>query len=180
MISSFGFRSARDADKYADFGYEVIDGAPAVKGKFCGRLILDAMDFIDCGTHVIVVGRLVTSHSGSGSPMTYAYYHKVIKGNAPKNAPTYRAPELESEKTSPAEVRRFRCDVCGYVVESEADLPGDFTCPVCGVDRSHFRKSEKQAVSKWHSLFHDSTRERHIEAASTTLSKLEKSGKKLR
>lgn len=140
VISSFGFRSARDADKYADFGYEVIDGAPAVKGKFCGRLILDAMDFIDCGTHVIVVGRLVTSHSGSGSPMTYAYYHKVIKGNAPKNAPTYRDPELESEKTSPAEVRRFRCDVCGYVVESEADLPGDFTCPVCGVDWSHFKE----------------------------------------
>lgn len=140
VISSFGFRSARDADKYADFGYEVIDGAPAVKGEFCGRLILDAMDFIDCGTHVIVVGRLVTSHSGSGSPMTYAYYHKVIKGNAPKNAPTYRDPELESEKTSPTEVRRFRCDVCGYVVESEADLPGDFICPVCGVDRSHFKE----------------------------------------
>ena len=34
VISSFGFRSSRDADKYADFGCEDLDGAPAVKGTF--------------------------------------------------------------------------------------------------------------------------------------------------
>lgn len=140
VISSFGFRSARDADKYADFSYDEIDGTPAVKGNFCGRLILDAVDFIDCGTHVIVIGKLVASRSGSGKPMTYAYYHKVIKGNAPKNAPTYREPEPESAEPAKKEVRRFRCDVCGYVVETQTDLPADFTCPVCGVDRSHFKE----------------------------------------
>ncbi|MBP3537567.1 MAG: rubredoxin [Muribaculaceae bacterium] len=35
-------------------------------------------------------------------------------------------------------MRKFKCDVCGYVVESDKDLPADFVCPVCGVDRSHF------------------------------------------
>lgn len=59
IISSFGFRSSRDADKYAVFGYDELDGTPAVRGSFCGRLILDAENFIDCGTHVIVIGRLV-------------------------------------------------------------------------------------------------------------------------
>lgn len=146
IISSFGFRSSRDADKYAGFGYDEIDGAPAVKGQFCGRLVLDACDFVDCGTHVIVVARLKNSYPGSGTPMTYAYYHRVIKGSAPKNAPTYRetASTAPAAATAPAssaekpEVRRFRCDVCGYVVESATDLPDDFVCPVCGVDRSHF------------------------------------------
>lgn len=139
VISSFGFRSARDADKYADFGYDEIDGTPAVKGNFCGRLIMDAIDFIDCGTHVIVVGKLVTSYGGSGTPMTYAYYHKVIKGNAPKNAPTYRA-ESTSTPATTNKKRKFKCDICGYEVESETDLPEDFKCPICGFDRSHFKE----------------------------------------
>lgn len=138
IISFFGFRSSRDADKYADFGYDELDGTPAVRGSFCGRLILDAVNFIDCGTHVIVIGKLVGSYSGSGTPMTYAYYHRVIKGNAPKNAPTYRAPQESESVSAKQEVRKFKCDVCGYVVESEKDLPADFVCPVCGVDRSHF------------------------------------------
>lgn len=76
VISSFGFRSSRDADKYADFGCEDLDGTPAVKGKFCGRLILDAINFVDCGTHVIVIGKLVTSYPGEGTPMTYAVISK--------------------------------------------------------------------------------------------------------
>lgn len=138
IISLFGFRSSRDADKYADFGYDELDGTPAVKGSFCGRLILDAVNFVDCGTHIIVIGKLVSSYGGSGTPMTYAYYHNVIKGNAPKNAPTYRAEQPAASESGKQDVRRFRCDVCGYVVESENDLPADFVCPVCGVDRSHF------------------------------------------
>lgn len=139
IISSFGFRSARDIDKYTDFGYDELDGTPAVKGNFCGRLILDAINFIDCGSHIIVIGKLVASHGGNGTPMTYAYYHKVIKGSAPKNAPTYRA-EPQPAQTSNKEIRRFKCDICGYEVESESDLPADFVCPLCGVDRSHFKE----------------------------------------
>lgn len=143
VISSFGFRSARDADKYEDFGYEELDGVPAVNGNFCGRLVVEASEFIDCGTHDIVVCRLVSSYGGSGVPMTYAYYHNVIKGNAPKNAPTYRAPEKPAVSPEPAKGnRKFRCDVCGYVVESETDLPEDFVCPVCGMNRSHFVEVE--------------------------------------
>lgn len=139
VISSFGFRSSRDADKYADFGFDDIDGAPAVKGAFCGRLVLDATNFIDCGTHMIVVASLVETRSGEGVPMTYAYYHKVIKGNAPKNAPTYRE-EPEAPQQPDKNIRRFKCDVCGYVVETETDLPADFVCPICGFDRSHFKE----------------------------------------
>ena len=139
VISSFGFRSSRDSDKYADFGFEDIDGTPAVKGKFCGRLILTATDFIDCGTHVIVIGKLNASHAGEGKPMTYAYYHDVIKGKAPKNAPTYRV-ESEPEQISRTKKRRFKCDICGYVFESESDLQADFVCPICGFDRTHFKE----------------------------------------
>lgn len=149
IISSFGFRSARNADKYADFGYDDLDGTPAVKGNFCGRLIMDALEFVDCGTHEIVIAKLVDSKSGSGTPMTYAYYHNVIKGSAPKNAPTYRIKTTSESESKPdprpaaptdKKLRKFKCDICGYEVESEDDLPVDFVCPVCRFDRTHFKE----------------------------------------
>lgn len=43
IIGKFGFCSSRDNDKYSGYGYKDLDGAPAVNGKFCGRLILDAL-----------------------------------------------------------------------------------------------------------------------------------------
>lgn len=90
IIGRFGFMCSRNIDKYETCGYEVIDCVPCAKGRFAGRLILEAEQTVDCGTHVIVIGRLIDTVKGTGTPMTYAYYHNVIKGKEPKNAPTYR------------------------------------------------------------------------------------------
>ena len=146
VIGSFGFRSSRDADKYADYGYDVMAGAPIVKGKFAGRLVLEALNFVDAETHVVVLGRLVDAEKGEGTPMTYEYYHRVVKGRAPKNAPTYVPPSAEEkagkeEAAAPAEAtgkRRFRCNRCGYVAEMEGELPDDYLCPVCKAPKAEF------------------------------------------
>lgn len=136
LIGKFGFYSSRDTDKYADVGYEVYGNTPCVKGKFAGRLILQAENFVDCGTHVLVLARLTDTVAGEGVPMTYAYYHNVIKGTAPKNAPTYRPAEQPQEAQAK---NRYECDICGYIAEVEGELPEDYTCPLCGADRTHFK-----------------------------------------
>ena len=46
---------------------------------------------MEASTHTVFLGEV----TGAGvlnddEPMTYAYYHNVIKGKSPKNAPTYR------------------------------------------------------------------------------------------
>ena len=135
VIGSFGFRSSRDADKYADYGYDAMAGAPIVKGKFAGRLVLEALNFVDAETHVVVLGRLVDAEKGEGTPMTYEYYHRVVKGKAPKNAPTYRG---EEEEKAASGKRKFRCDICGYEVESDGPLPADYVCPICKATVDHF------------------------------------------
>lgn len=50
-------------------------------------------------------------------PMTYEYYHRVIKGSAPKNAPTYRAEDESAAKPEPSV--KYRCTVCGYIYDGE-------------------------------------------------------------
>ena len=141
VIGRFGFFSSRDTDKYDGFGYDVVDYVPCVRGSFAGRLILETVETVDCGTHMLVLARLTNTVEGSGTPMTYAYYHNVIKGKAPKNAPTYRPEEeVKTEEVVPVAKRRFVCDVCGYIATVDGDLPDDYRCPVCKVDRSHFKE----------------------------------------
>ena len=67
--------------------------------------------------------------------MTYAYYHQVIRGKSPKNAPTY-IPEEEQKEASEQKKVSYVCQVCGYVYEGDP-LPDDFICPVCkqGADK---------------------------------------------
>lgn len=140
LIGRFGFFSSRDTDKYAAFGYDVVNYTPCVRGSFAGRLFLEAEQFIDCDTHVLVLARLTDTLPGTGTPMTYAYYHNVIKGSAPANAPTYRGSAGDEDKAESSVKKRYQCDVCQYIVEAEGDLPDDFTCPLCGADRSHFKE----------------------------------------
>ena len=68
--------------------------------------------------------------------MTYDYYHKVIKGTAPKNAPTYRATEAVDDHNDGEE---FICTICGYVAEKET-LPEGYQCPICRANRDKFVK----------------------------------------
>ncbi|MFI3262747.1 MAG: flavin reductase [Rikenellaceae bacterium] len=138
VIGAFGFVSSKDNDKYKDFGYEMSNGVPVVNGLFAGRLILEVLQMVDNETHMVVMARLVDTIKGEGTPMTYSYYHKVVKGKAPKNAPTYVEETVEAAAEE-ASSEKYICDICGYVHEGE--LTDDFVCPLCKQDKSHFKKA---------------------------------------
>ena len=56
---------------------------------------LRVVKIMTAGTHTIFLGEVTDCelNRADGIPMTYLYYHTVIKGNSPKNAPTYVPPE---------------------------------------------------------------------------------------
>ncbi|MFI3295099.1 MAG: flavin reductase [Rikenellaceae bacterium] len=142
VIGAFGFVSSRDNDKYSSFGYDLALGTPLVRGIFVGRLILEVLQMVDNETHVVVLARLIDTVGGEGTPMTYGYYHKVVKGRAPKNAPTYVAESAEETlvvSSASSARRQYVCDICGFVHEAEGELAEDFVCPLCKQDRSHFK-----------------------------------------
>lgn len=140
-IGKLGFYSGRDADKFSALEYETVDGLPVLKNT-CGYLICQVRETLDAGTHTIFLADVVDGALQSDAPpMTYAYYHNVIKGKSPKNAPTYRGPE----QAKPREEKKssYQCSVCGYVYEGETafeQLPEDYICPICKVPKSKFEK----------------------------------------
>lgn len=144
VIGKFGFYSSKDVNKFEEFKYEEVENLPILKENTCGYLICDLLEVIDTETHDIFLARVIgTQKQYNLKPMTYNYYHEVIKGKAPKNAPTY-IEESKFKKEEKDNMKKYQCTICGYVYDEEVekvkfeDLPDDWTCPLCGVGKDSF------------------------------------------
>jgi flavin reductase (DIM6/NTAB) family NADH-FMN oxidoreductase RutF/rubredoxin len=141
IIGKFGFQSGRDVDKFADAPHIITPaGCPALTAGVSAWLECAVRDFIDLETHTLFTAEIRNAERLKGAPMSYSYYHRVIKGKSPANAPTYVA-----ETAAPASSHGvWVCDTCAYEYD-ESDgpfesLPDDWVCPICGVSKSKFAK----------------------------------------
>ena len=91
FIGRFGFKSGRDIDKFDGIKYRLSQsGNPILEETSVAYLEVKVEKEVDMGTHTVFIGEIVDADIMSdGEPMTYAYYHLVKKGKAPKAAPTY-------------------------------------------------------------------------------------------
>lgn len=140
VIGTFGFRTSRDTDKFAERSYRMVDNLPVLEEKTTAYLICRVQKEVDMGTHTVFIASVEGAERLSQErPMTYAYYHKVKNMKTAKNAPTYVADEAIEKKA------KFVCDVCGYTFEGTEEewkaLPQDWKCPICGMDKSHFKRA---------------------------------------
>ncbi|MFQ9515814.1 MAG: flavin reductase [Eubacterium sp.] len=138
LIGKFGFQSGRDTHKFMGVDFDVIKETPVINDS-CGYVICRVIDTMETSTHTVFLGEVIDAEVlGEGrSAMTYAYYHNVIKGKSPKNAPTY-LPE-ENDKENVAGKKKFKCEVCGYIYEGD-ELPADFKCPICNQGAEKFKE----------------------------------------
>ncbi len=156
FIGRFGFKSGRDSAKFDGIVYKAgMTGVPVVLEYTLAYLEAKVVDRVDVGTHTVFIGKVVAAEVvADGEPMTYAYYHAVKRGRAPKTAPTYAGPETKETEREAKQMEKYRCTVCGYVYDpavgdpdsgiepgtSFGDLPEDWICPVCGVGKDEFEK----------------------------------------
>ncbi len=151
FIGHFGFKSGREIDKFKGINYKLGGtGVPIVLDNSVGYLEAEVINQIDVGTYTIFIGKVGDAQIvADAEPMTYAYYHEVKKGTAPKTAPTYIKEEVKK-------MDKYVCTVCGYVYDPQAGdldsgikpgtpfekLPDDWVCPVCGAGKDAFKKEE--------------------------------------
>ena len=111
----------------------------------CGYVVCKVVSKMETTTHTVFLGEVIGAEASDKSPaMTYAYYHQVIRGKSPKNAPTYipeedKAAAPREEKAAPKV--KYVCKICGYVYEGDP-LPADFICPICKHPASDFERVE--------------------------------------
>ena len=142
LISTFGYHSSKDTDKFSNVNYETINNLPIIKDNTTGYLIVELINIIDCNTHDIFIAKVLDTKKISNiEPMTYKYYHEKLKGTSPKNAPTF-IEEPQKENTS----NKYQCNLCGYIYDDSKekikfeDLPDDWVCPLCGASKLLFNK----------------------------------------
>ena len=152
FIGLFGFKSGRDLNKFESINFKAgISDVPIVLDNTLSYFECEVMQSIDVGSHILYIGKVVEAEVvAEGEPMTYAYYHKIKGGKTEKNAPTYQEEKSEGGN----KMDKYRCTVCGYIYDPEKgdpdsgiapgtkfeDIPDDWVCPVCGVDKSSFEK----------------------------------------
>ncbi|MEC9488296.1 MAG: flavin reductase [Halanaerobium sp.] len=169
LIGRFGFRSGRDIDKFKDINYRLgVNKLPVVLDNTLAYLYIKVNQAVDAGSHTVFIGNLVDAEIAGkpGEPMTYAFYHQVKNGKAPKNAPTYLAQESSGEAAGAKkdkgaelegqgrELSRYQCNICGYIYDPEEgdessgvapctpfkQLPEEWVCPVCGASQDQFTR----------------------------------------
>jgi len=152
LIGLFGFKCGRDLNKFEAIHYKVGQtGSPVVLESAVAYFEMKITQEIDCGTHTIFIGDVITHEKLSDTPpMTYAYYQTIKRGKAPATAPTY----IKEEKSAAEISVKYRCAICGYIYDPKLgdlengikpgtpfeEIPGDWVCPICGADKSQFEK----------------------------------------
>ena len=133
LFQCFGFRSGRDADKFADFS----DTARSANGllyltKYASALLSGQVKTtLDCGTHTLFIAEVTEARVLSDVPsVTYAYYSANIKP--------------AREKKPEAAKKVWVCAICGYAYDESStgvpfeQLPEDWVCPLCKHPKSDF------------------------------------------
>ena len=137
IIGTFGFQSGKDVDKFEQVE-QAVKGCLPVVADACAYIVCDVIDKMETSTHTVFLGKVTDADILKKDPMTYAYYHNVVKGKSPKNAPTY-LPEENGDASGDG--RKYVCSICGYEYEGDtpfAELPEDYRCPVCKQPKSAF------------------------------------------
>ncbi len=182
VFRHFGFQSGRDAEKVAGYpgmeraanGLAYLAG-PGVSALFSGRVF----HTVDLGTHTLFLADATEAQVLSQTDTaSYTYYQRHIK---PKPAASggwrcrvcgyvYHGETLPEgficplckhgasafEKLPSREensaMKKYVCDICGYVYDEAAgdpdhgiapgtkweDVPEDYVCPLCGVGKDNF------------------------------------------
>lgn len=140
VISYMGFSSGRDTNKFEQVAYRMVEDMPVLTDHISGAFLCKVVGSYEVETHTIILGRVVDTfdYNDDIPPMSYRYYHHVVKGKAPKNAPTYVKEEVTAEQP---EEEIYVCTVCGYVYHGDLTKePDDYVCPICKQGKDKFVK----------------------------------------
>ena len=90
-IGNFGFRTSDKFDKFERYEVrETVRGMPYVPEHTAAVFSCRVIDTVDVGSHLLFIGEVEDAGRLSDEPpLTYDYYHRVLRGKTPPKASSY-------------------------------------------------------------------------------------------
>ena len=127
IIKTFGLNSMRDINKFENTDTFIVEDINVIKDSL-GYMVCEIVDKIENDTHTLFIGKLIEADVlNDGEAMSYGYYQE-------------HKDELLKVTTNNGKTA-WVCTICGYVYYGD-ELPEDFKCPICGVDKTLFEKKQ--------------------------------------
>lgn len=155
VLGNFGYKSGRDIKKFENL--QLLRGkknVPIVIENCLAWFECQVIQEIHYGTHILFIADVLNCEKlgDDSDTLTYSYYREVLKGKSPKSAPSYINPQKKEIVMKDLSI--YVCDVCGYEYDPAKgdpdsgiapgtafeDIPDDWLCPLCGVDKTNFSK----------------------------------------
>lgn len=143
IVANFGFQSSRDVNKWENVEFEVLEGLPYLQKSLAG-IKCKIIQEIAFESNTLFLAEVLDCRIGSqdGEPLTYYDYRSYYKDGVIKifneQKDRMKGKQMTEDKN---EGKKWVCTVCGYVYDGDVpfeDLPEDWVCPLCGVDKTFF------------------------------------------
>lgn len=130
IIKTFGLQSMKDVNKFENIDVEEVEGLNIINESI-GYMLCEIVDSIDNDTHTLFIGKLIEADVfKDDEAMSYGYYQE--------NKNDLIKITINTNETA------WVCTVCGYIYYGE-NLPENFKCPKCGVEKELFEKRKTQS-----------------------------------
>ena len=118
-IGNFGFRTSANFDKFERYEErQTALGMPYVPEHATALFSCRLVKTIDVGTHLLFVGEVEDAQKLSDeTPLTYDYYHKVLKGKTPPRHP--RISSRDRDKAASSKIGPHALGTCGSMPLSQ-------------------------------------------------------------
>ena len=155
VLGNFGFQSSRNVNKWDNVDFYVEGGLPYLRNNIASIRcrVLNKTEFV---SNTMFTAEVIDADSvKDAEPLTYRDYRGYFKTEVLKSFEEYKKngikktetqiPVKEESNMSDTKDKKWVCTVCGYVYDGDVpfeELPEDWVCPLCGVDKSFFELQE--------------------------------------
>ena len=155
VVANFGFQSGRNVNKWEKVDYCVVDRLPYLKDNLATLHCKVLQEVVFESNTMFIAEVLSCANNQDEEALTYNDYRTYFKKDVLKSFEEMKKggetamtdnevkekDVKEVQKSEKNDGKHWVCTVCEYVYDEDVpfeELPDDWTCPVCGVDKSLF------------------------------------------